>query len=278
MSQCRLAFCASTGRTATMFIATVLNNLPKVIALHEGHWPGDPQTPRLPLINLENRQSWYDPLFGERTVAEKRDWKTLSKDAGSADLLVDVAFYNAPLLVPLTRQHPNSQLLVILRRCEGFVRSATIIRGEDRQPAGWPDPAKTLTDREKFISLGRLMPKPGSKYAEIWPNWSAIERNIWLWYHVNSHLAQVSDTHANCKTILFENLSQDPVGFWTEVLCHLKIYSQANLSYCTKQSAKKINKRRDYQIGAFETWGDGERALYEQLARPLEIKFYDRSS
>ena len=124
---CRFAFCASTGRTATMFMATALNNLPGVIGLHEGHTPGDPPTPQLPLINLQNRKAWYDPPYAERIVAEMRDFATLSDTAGDAAKLVDVAFYNAPLLVPLARRHPESTLLVIFRRCEGFVRSATIV-------------------------------------------------------------------------------------------------------------------------------------------------------
>ena len=261
-----------------MFLATTLNTLPGVVALHEGQAPGDPPTPRLPLINLQNRKAWYDPAFADRTVTEMRDAATLSKIAGDADVLIDVAFYNAPLLASLARQHPDCILFVIFRRCEGFVRSATIVSGEDRQPAGWPDRSKPLTDRERFISLGRLKPKPGSEDAEHWSRWSAIERNIWLWHGVNAHLLGVAEAHANCHTLLYENLVDDPKNFWTDVLRKLDRFSDSNLSQCAERSAIKMNQRRSYQVGPIETWSQAEHALYEQLARPLERKLYDRSA
>jgi hypothetical protein len=275
MSHNRFAFCASTGRTATMFLATTLNTLSSVVGLHEGHVPGNPPTPQLPLINLQNRKAWYDPAYAERTVAEARDFATLSKTAGDAKLLVDVAFYNAPLLVSLARQQPEANLFVIFRRCEEFVRSATIVIGEDRQPAGWPDRSKPLTDRERFISIGRLKPRLGSDDAEQWSMWSAIQRNIWLWHAVNSHLLQVSESLANCHTLLYEDLVEDPKTFWTDFLRELNIFSESNLAQCVERSASKMNQRPSYQVGSIDTWTQVERALYERLADPLERKLYD---
>lgn len=117
MAHHRFAFCASTGRTATMFLASALSSLPRVIGLHEGHVPGNTPTPLLPLINLQNLKAWRDPAYAERIVAELRDLETLSRAAGDAELLVDVAFYNAPLLVPFARFHPGAALFVIFRRC-----------------------------------------------------------------------------------------------------------------------------------------------------------------
>jgi len=275
MRHYRFVFCASTGRTGTMFLATTLDALPNVVGLHEGHAPGDPPTPRLPLINLQNRKSWHDPAYAERTVAEMRDFAALAKAAGDADVLADVAFYNAPLLVPLARQHSNSTLFVIFRRCEGFVRSATIVSGEDRQPAGWPDRSKSLTDRERFISLGRLKPRSGSDDAEQWPGWSAIQRNIWLWHSVNTHLLRVADCHANCHMLFYEDLVADPKKFWTGFLRELDLCCESNLARCVERSARKMNQRPSYQVSATDTWGEGEIALYERLARPLERKLYD---
>ena len=274
MHHCRFAFCASTGRTATMFLATTLNDLPNVVALHEGHLPGDTQTPRLPLINLHNRKAWYDAAYAEELVAERRDFATLSKAAGAAANLIDVAFYNAPLLAQLARQHANSNLLVIFRRCEGFVRSATIMSGEDRQPAGWPDKSKVLTDREKFISLGRLKPEPGSEDAKRWPAWSAIQRNVWLWSRVNSHLLQVAESHGNCSAVLYEDLVQDPEKFWAGILQPLGLLSASHLALCVKRSANKLNQRGSYQVGPTDAWDGPELKLYERLARPLEERIY----
>jgi hypothetical protein len=272
--RCRFAFCASTGRTATMFLATTLNTLPDVVGLHEGQVPGDPPVPRLPLINLHNRKAWHEPGYAEKLVAEMRDSATLWQAAGNAAELIDVAFYNAPLLQSLAQQHPDAALLAIFRRCEGFVRSATIVKDEDFQPAGWPDRSKSLSDREKFISLGRLRPEQGSDAADLWPNWSAIQRNIWLWTSVNSHLLEIAETHTNCHTLFYENLNEDPDSFWAELLRALGIDTDANFAQCIARSASKVNQRLSYQIGTFDTWNDAERALYEDLALPLERKIY----
>jgi hypothetical protein len=258
-----------------MFLATTLNSLPGVVGFHEGHAPGRPPTPRLPLINLQNRKAWYEPAYAELTVAELRDSVTLSKIAGDAEVLVDIAFYNAPLLIPLARQHPDSTLFVIFRRCEAFVRSATIVSGEDRQPAGWPDPSKPLTDREAFVSLGRLRPRPGTKDAEQWPGWSAIQRNIWLWASVNAHLLRVAESHTNCHKLIYEDLTEDPKNFWTGFLRELGVYSESHLTRCIKRSAKKLNQRPSYQVDSTDSWTEAELALYERLALPLEREIYD---
>lgn len=275
MGHHRFAFCASTGRTATMFLASTLNALPGVLGLHEGHVPGDPPTPRLPLINLENRKCWHEPAYAEQVVALKRDAASLASAAGDAELLVDVAFYNAPLLIALSRQYPDATLLVVFRRCEGFVRSATIVNGEDRQPAGWPDRAKALTDREKFIALGRLQPAPGSDEAAVWPAWSAIQRNIWLWHHVNSHLLRVTAAHANCHALYYEELAAEPKAFWTACLRDLSLLSTTNLATCVARSAQKLNQRPSYEIGPIDTWNEAEHAQYDRLARPLERELYE---
>ena len=182
----RLAFVASTGRTATMCLATTLNALPAVRAYHEGHDPDEERTPRLPLINLQNRLAWSTVTDAREVVRERRSPSALLAAAGDASLLVDVAFYNSPLLPQLAELYPSAPMLAIVRRCESFVRSATIMNGEDPQPAGWPDPAKELTNRERFIELGRLRPLEGTPEAEQWPDWSGIQRNVWLWYAVCS--------------------------------------------------------------------------------------------
>jgi hypothetical protein len=275
MFQHRFAFCASTGRTATMFVAAALDHLPGVIGLHEGHSSSDPPMPRLPLINVHNRRAWHDPAYAQQTVDEKRDVATLENAASNASLLVDVAFYNAPLLAPLARLYPNAKLFALFRRCEGFVRSATIITGEDRQPAGWPDPGKPLTHREQFISLGRLKPEPLSAEGEQWDEWSAIQRNIWLWHRVNAHLLETARSEPRCHVLRYESLVETPAKFWTELLEHLELRNESNVAQCVQRSLHKINQRPSYQIGPVNTWSGAERALYERLARPLESRLYE---
>ena len=265
---------ASTGRTATMFLATCLNRLAGVVGLHEGHLPSDRPLPRLPLINVHNRRAWHDPEYAARLVAEMRDVETLSAATERASLLVDVAFYNAPLLTAIAERHPDALLFVIFRRCEGFVRSATIVSGEDRQPAGWPDRSKPLTDREKFISLSRLKPEPDDRDHASWSDWSAIQRNTWLWTTVNRHLHRFACTNTNCHRLFFEDLVEGPEAFWTDFLQKLGKFSPSTLSGCVEFSGSKVNRRQSYQIGCAASWNATEQALYSETALPLENEIY----
>ena len=270
----RSVWIASTGRTATLFLAACLDRLEGAVALHEGHTPSDPPRPRLPPINVHNRKAWHDPEYAARLVTEKRSAETLHAVAGRAGLFVDVAFYNASLLSALAERYPDASLFVIFRRCEGFVRSATIVSGEDRQPAGWPDRSKPLTDREKFISLGRLKPEPGDPDHASWDGWSGIQRNIWLWTTVNTHLNRFSGANPNCHRLFFEDLAAQPEAFWAGLLREIGKFSPSTLSACVEFSKSKINRRQSYQIGGAESWNAAEQDLYEDRARALERKIY----
>ena len=243
----RVVFCASTGRTATMFLAACLNRLEGVVGLHEEHVPGNPPLRRLPLINVHNRRAWHDPEYTARLVSETRSAATLDAAAEGARLLVDVAYYNAPLLAALTEHHPGASLFVIFRRCEGFVRSATITSGEDAQPAGWPCRSKPLTKREQFISLGRLRPERDHRDRAPWPDWSGVQRNIWLWTTVNRHLLAFADTHPKCHRLFFEDLVEHPTAFWTDFQQAPGALSSSALSEYVTFSTTRINQRPRYQ-------------------------------
>ena len=257
-----------------MFLATCLNRLDGVIGLHEGHVPGERPLPRLPLINVHNRRAWRDPEYAAWLVSETRDAASLDSAAGGARMLADVAFYNAPLLAAIADHHPDASLFVLFRRCEGFVRSATITSGEDRQPAGWPGRSKPLTDREKFISLGRLRPEPGHRDHGSWSDWSAVQRNVWLWTTVNRYLLHFAGAHPNCHRLFFEDLVDSPTAFWTDFLQKLGHLSPSALSECVEFSRSKINRRQSYQIGPVASWNAEEQALYTERACPLENEIY----
>ena len=257
-----------------MFVAATLNTLPNVTATHEGHVIGDQPSPKLPLINLHNRRAWHDPEYATRTAAALRSKETLADAAGDASVFVDIAFNNAPFMEALSKQHPKSQFLAIFRRCEGFVRSATIVTGEDPQPAGWPDRNKPLTDREKFIGLGRLKPAKGSEDHACWNEWSAIQRNIWLWSRVNSHLLGFVNGGKARTKLLFEDLVTDPGLFWGMFLTSIGENTPVNLGRCVEMSTRKTNQRTAYQIGPVAEWSEAECALYDRLALPLEDLIY----
>jgi len=88
----QLAFCASTGRTATLFMAATLNSLKNTRALHKGHKVADVPIAKLPLINLQNRRAWVNSDFALETVRQMRDLQVLSEAAEDAETLIDIAY------------------------------------------------------------------------------------------------------------------------------------------------------------------------------------------
>jgi hypothetical protein len=210
-------FCAiaSTGRTATSFLAECLNRIPGVAACHEGHLGNDDGPDVLPLVNLENLQAYKSPVAAADVVAKKRSPAILDavvRDLG-VQVLFDVAYYNSMLLDQILDQNPTSRGVAIVRDCESFVRSATWLTGEDPMPVGWPDPSKPLSARERFISMGRIRPTDDTDAvaASEWKEWSAVRRNIWLWRSTNEILLETCRTWAHRVEILdFRELASSP--------------------------------------------------------------------
>ncbi|NBN89430.1 MAG: hypothetical protein EBV24_03805 [Actinobacteria bacterium] len=154
---------ASTGRTATSFIAEALNMVTGIAALHEGHLGNDSGPDILPLVNLDNFQCFKSPAHVASVVATKRSEGVIdgARRALGATLLVDVAYYNSVLLKEMLSQMPASRGAIIIRDCESFVRSATWFSGTDPMPVGWPDPAKELDP----VDYDRVSPRQGPRWT-----------------------------------------------------------------------------------------------------------------
>lgn len=275
----RFDFIASTGRTATTWLASVLNDLDGVTACHEGYTgAAKGETPLLPLINLENAQAYAQPASGARTVAAKRSPGVLAPLMAEQGVshLIDVAYYNAVLAPALLAANPDTRMIGIIRDCEGFVRSATAMTGEDPLPVGWPDPDKPLSDREKFIAMGRIRPNRATPEKADWPQWSAIRRNIWLWQETNLVLArtrqQFPDRVRLCR---FETFRRTPERFWAGVAELFALELAGVLPETGNRGA--INKKPSgYQIGPRADWTAEEQAALDQSQTLIEeIVTYD---
>jgi len=210
----RLHIIGSTGRTATNFVADVLSQNPKLISCHEGYkYCNGAKTQFLPLINLENR-ALYQRQDGEAILNNKRDNATLQKFFDEDKILIDVAYYNAMAADPILSMNPNSKFVGIIRDCRSFVKSSTVLTGEDPLPVGWPPKEKSLTAREKFISAGRIKPGKSDKYFETWNDFSTIQKNIWLWKETNLRILACKDKYPGRVLILsFDLLTDDRVKF-----------------------------------------------------------------
>lgn len=260
-------FIASTGRTATTFIATTLNLLPDVLASHEGYAGNNKSAdPALPLINLENAQAYAAPDSSYKIVMDKRSVQQIdfAAEQASAQRVIDVAYYNSMISKALLKTHPSARMVGIIRNCANFVRSSTTITGEDPLPVGWPDKGKQLTDKERFIGMGRIRPQKQSPDRPFWRNWSAIRKNLWLWEQTNQMICDTKIQYPDRVILVrFETLVEYPDSFWSRIEDFLELPSIGADNEVT--SKKAINKKPfNYQVGPPETWSESEQtALYD---------------
>ena len=276
---------ASTGRTATSLIAQALDGLGRVAACHEGHLGNDQGVDLLPLVNLDNFAAYKSAERATQVVATKRSAEvvaaacaTASAPAHPVDTIVDVAYYNAVIGEAVLALHPGSRMVGIVRDCAGFVRSVTWLEGEDPMPVGWPEPAKPLSARERFISMGRVRPTSGPD-ADAWPGWGPIERNIWLWKATNHRLLDARDACPERVTMLdFALLPPDPGAFLARIADALRLdvapppgRSWADLA---EAAADRGNSRvGGYQVGTPDTWTTAQRTLLAAAEAEIHERF-----
>jgi hypothetical protein len=268
---------SSTGRTATSFIAECLDRLPGIAASHEGHRRNDDGADLLPLVNLENFQVFRDPAAGERVVDAKRSSVQIEAAHASTGCrdVVDVAYYNAILGSALLSAHPAIRMVAIFRDCEAFVRSSTWLHGVDPMPVGWPDPAKSLDSRERFVAMGRIRPVDPPD-VESWPTWGAVERNIWLWRATNARLCDALDHWPDRVVPLRFDLLRErgAVEFVTRVLVGLRLDSPEvleQLAVAVGAASQRTNERSGgYQIDSADTWTSQQSQMLREAQHDIE--------
>ena len=255
-------FIGSTGRTATTFISTVLNQIEGVVAFHEGHYiKNEKYLPVLPLINLENKAIYHKKIPAQNVVDHKRSKECLFNVLKSykANYFFEVAYYNPMLGLALMQTYNNAKYIGVIRDCASFVRSSTTLVGEDPMPVGWPDEKKNLSEREIFISLGRIKPKVGDDDFENWKNWTPIMKNIWLWRETNRKLLEIKSNFAD-RTILvdFNTLKNNPRKFWQTFVNCIPIpgLTEDKILILAESVAKSSwnKKSGGYQIDPFDNW------------------------
>lgn len=178
-----IVFGTGAGRCGTMTLANLLNQEEGVACLHEGKFrdrevPGEQW---LPFLTLENLQAYYKPESALTIFREKRGNIRHILQEKNLLGLGDIAYNYAPFVGIIPEMYPDARLVVLVRDGRDFVRSVYTTERPDPTPVGWPDAGAPLTKLEKYISLGRLRPRPDDRLAGKWTDMNPVEKNAWLW-------------------------------------------------------------------------------------------------
>lgn len=269
----------STGRTATTFLADVYNQLENTVASHEGYEGSEKQqNPILPLINLENLTAYQHRDKAIAIAKEKRSSKIfdMTRREFNARHIIDVAYYNAIFASAILQINPSAKFAGIIRDCENFVRSSTTIEGEDLLPVGWPPAEKPLTQREKFISFGRIRPARDSEDGESWKKWSAIEKNIWLWKESNIRILETTEKYPErAKIYDFSDIKLDgEQNLLSKIAQHFGLpIEQLPNAIKNAKSASENKKQQGYQIGSSDAWSKSEQLALKRASEFIRAKF-----
>lgn len=262
-------FGASTGRTGTMHLANVLNAEAGCTCVHEGKFryresSGEQQ---LPFLTLENRLAYEHP---EQAAAIIEDKRALLDEVNVPGLthFGDIAYNYCPFIGAVAERFPASRILAIVRDGRSFVRSATVLQGEDRAPVGWPPVDKPLTSLERYISMGRLQPRQNSPEAELWREWSAIEKNVWLWAETNRILFDALDRLDAMRYLVvrFEDFVSDPLQVYNRIRSFLGFRSELAESVRQVLLSPVINARGANRLPDYDDWLPGHRAHFNRYA------------
>jgi len=183
-----LFFGASAGRSGTMLLANLLNSEAGVTCVHEGKFRLGEESGEqiLPFLTLENRHGYEYPDKKIEIIATKRPSDVMNELRAKHSYLGDIAYNNSVFVKELADQFPQAKFLISIRDGRDFVRSATVLEGEDLTPVGWSPDNKVLTPLERYISLGRLQPRGGDPAKAEWSNWDCFQKNCWLWNETNT--------------------------------------------------------------------------------------------
>ncbi len=265
----KLFFGASTGRTGTMYLANCLNAEVGCTCVHEGLMRHRETRGEmiLPYLTLENRIGYEWPEKAQEIINTKRGILE-QMDLRDVSHFGDISYNYSPFLVPLSIRFPAARFFVIFRDGRSFVRSTTVLEGEDETPVGWPPEDKELSKLEEFVSLGRLQPRRGSVLAGKWATWSAFEKNVWLWAETNTMLLDsVEAIDADrCLALKFEDLVSDPLRIFTQMRSFLGFEQPLSEEVKGVLLSSRINARKEYGLPAYDDWSESQKAHFDCYA------------
>lgn len=252
-----------------MAIANALNAENGVVCTHEGKFRHGDASGRqlLPFLTLENRVAYETPGEAKELFIRTRSGLEDRATESGYVHLGDIAYNYAPFIGSMTNLYPAAKLIVLFRNGIDFVRSATLLNGEDTTPIGWPPVGKPLSAVERFVGLGRLCPRQNDPLAERWTSLDHIARNAWLWAETNRLILDgiAGRTKESTLVIRFEEFFEDPVAHYRKLVEFLGI--EGGLSEAAMQTFKTpINRRPVKVVDSYDDWTEPQRRDFLEIA------------
>ncbi|MFT4518429.1 MAG: hypothetical protein ACI9JM_000810 [Halioglobus sp.] len=255
-----------------MHLANSLNAEPGCSCVHEGKFRHRESSGEqiLPFLTLENRIAYETPEKAQDIIDTKRAVID-NLEMGHASHFGDIAYNNSPFLVPLSIRFPTAKFIIVVRDGRMFARSATVLEGEDETPVGWPPNDKETTRLEDYISLGRFQPRRDSKEQDVWNNWSALQKNVWLWAETNTLILDALEKIDNERWMLirFENFVSKPLEVYTTIRQFLEFEEPLSQETTAVLLSPVVNASRSFTIPLYDDWPAADKAHFHQYAGPV---------
>jgi hypothetical protein len=272
-----ISFIVGTGRSGTLSIASILARAKNSFILHEGmQCPiSDHDLFSLPALYLENLQVYLKPSLAKEILENRRLYYLIkiAKLYRSINKFCEVAFFLAPFVESIKQVFPTSKLAIIVRDGRHFVRSATTNEIYDSKPIGYGPSDKYYRKEKKEIVLGRLKPGKNSIYYKKWKNFTALQKNSWLWAETYRIILKGLSNwpESDYKIFLFEDIFSNIRGF-RKLLDFIGLNDIDNC-IINDIMAKKMNERKNKSFPHPRDWTTPMRAQFDEFASDIMIKF-----
>ena len=271
-----LFFGASAGRSGTMLLANLLNSEPSVTCVHEGKFRLGEESGEqiLPFLTLENRRGYEYPETKSEIIASKRPVDVLTSLHETHGFLGDIAYNNSVFVEELSTQFPDAKFLISIRDGRDFVRSATVLKGEDLTPVGWGPREKELTPLERYISLGRLQPREGDPLKAEWNDLDCFEQNCWLWNETNKVIFDALEKIPSTKyhVIRLEDFKSDGLQTYKKIREFLGVPGETSAATEKLLLSPQINVKSTKDLPHHSKWTDQMNAVFWKQCSPMMEK------
>lgn len=228
-----LFFILAIGRSGSMFLAHLLNQVPEAVVCHEPVLADFAAYTKA--FHNEKAAAQYLRNFRKQEIYLRVHDKAL-KTYGEVNTNLR-RHCNA-----LKQQFPDATIIHLVRDGRDVVRSMM----SRRTFRPW-DPVTAL-----------IYPREDAPWAEVWPQMNRFEKLCWYWMVENRYLR-----HAIDRAVQFEKVVSEYEYFASQLLTPLGLSIAEKNWRVAKQRPKNATRR--YRIPHWSSWDDNKKQAFERI-------------